>query len=121
MFKYLALALLLTIPGVTMAQNPCALYESLRTSPNPGVVKVQVLGAQQGIVGVMILGLPKKLNVSLNGIDVSHLTSDKQQIVCGRGAIGELRSYDLRALKISGGYFQVQADSCLDGMSVSCN
>lgn len=114
-----ALSAPLTVVQAQSLLNPCALYANLKTSPHPGVVKVQVLGNQNGIVGVMILGMPKRLNVTFNGMDVSKFNSHSQQIICGREVGGEMREYDLRSFKISGGYFQVQADRLIDGMSVT--
>lgn len=103
----------------TYPTNLCALYASLKNDASNKVVKVEVLGNQNGVVGVMILGLPRRVNATLNGIDVSRLKSDSRQIVCGRVAIGELSSYDLRSSKMDAGYFQIQADTLQDGMSVS--
>lgn len=101
--------------------NPCSLYAQLKNGPTNKALKVQVLGNQNGIVGVMILGLPKRVNATLNGIDVANLTTDQRQIICGREAVGELRSYDLRTSRMDAGYFQIQADTLVDGMSVSIN
>lgn len=99
--------------------NPCALYASLQNSPSNKVVKVQVLGSQNGVVGVMVLGLPRKVNATLNGMDISRLKSDSRQIVCGAKAVGELSSYDLRSTNMDAGYFQIQADHLSDGQSVT--
>lgn len=100
------------------AVDPCAMFYSLRKDRFYDVVKVQVLGVQHGVVGVMILGLPKRVNVTLNGMDVSHLKNDSRPVQCGREQVGELSSYDLRSLNIDSGFFEVQAGSLSDGMSV---
>lgn len=105
----------------SLPQNPCATFASLQKSPtDTSVVRVQVLGVQQGIVGVMILGLPKHIEATVNGIDVKTYLSDTRQIQCGRTVAGELRSYDLRKLpNMDAGYFQIRADHLSSGMSIN--
>lgn len=98
--------------------NPCALYAQLRKDASPDVVKVQILGVQNGVAGVMILGLARRVNVSLNGVDMRLNKVHSQQIVCGREAIGELSAYDLSATGMDAGYFQVQADTIVEGQSL---
>lgn len=114
-----SMALAATLPTMASAAvDPCALFYSLKKDVSYDVVKVQVLGVQNGVAGVMILGLPKRVNVSLNGMDVSRLKNDSRPIQCGREQVGELSSYDLRSLGIDAGYFEVQSGSLSDGMSV---
>ena len=52
-------------PTVIQGQNPCALFYQLQKGKRYDVVKVQILGAHQGLVDVMILGLPKKVNATV--------------------------------------------------------
>lgn len=114
-----SMALAATLPTMASAAvDPCTLFYSLKKDASYDVVKVQVLGVQNGVAGVMILGLPKRVNVSLNGMDVSRLKNDSRPIQCGREQVGELSSYDLRSLGIDAGYFEVQSGSLSDGMSV---
>ena len=82
------------------------------------MVKVQILGAHQGLVDVMILGLPKKVNATVNGMEVNRQKSKSEQIVCGKEAVGSLSSYDLRSLNIDAGYFQIYADGITVGKSL---
>lgn len=105
----------------SIPQNPCATFAQLQKQRNDmSVVKVQVLGVQNGIVGVMILGLPRHVQATVNGIDVKQYLSDTQQIQCGCNAIGELRSYDLRNIpNMDAGYFQIQADRLTSGASIN--
>lgn len=105
----------------SIPQNPCAAFYALqKTSTDFSVVKVQLLGVQNGVVGVMILGLPKHVQVSMNGIDLSKYLSDTTQIQCSRQAVGELRSYDLSNMpNMDAGYFQIKADSKSAGASIS--
>ncbi len=109
---------LVYVPVANAAVDPCAMFYSLRKDRSYDVVKVQVLGVQNGVAGVMILGLPKRVNITLNGMDVSHLKSDSRPIQCGREQVGELSSYDLRSLNIDAGYFEVQAGNLSDALSV---
>lgn len=104
-----------------LPQNPCATFAALQRTPtDTSVVRVQILGVQQGIVGVMILGLPKHLEATVNGIDVKSYLSDTRQIQCGRTVAGELRSYDLRKLpNMDAGYFQIKADKLSAGTSIN--
>ena len=114
-----SMALAATLPNMASAVvDPCALFYSLKKDASYDVVKVQVLGVQNGVAGVMILGLPKRVNVSLNGMDVSRLKNDSRPIQCGSEQVGELSSYDLRSIGIDAGYFEVQSGSLSDGMSV---
>ena len=114
-----SMALVAALPTMASAAvDPCALFYSLKKDASYDVVKVQVLGVQNGVAGVMILGLPKRVNVSLNGMDVSRLKNDSRPIQCGSEQVGELSSYDLRSLGIDAGYFEVQSGSLSDGMSV---
>lgn len=105
----------------SLPQNPCATFAQLQKSRQDfSVVKVQVLGVQNGVVGVMILGLPKRVQATVNGIDVKQYLSDTTQIQCGRYAAGELRSYDLRSMpNMDAGYFQISADHLTSGRSVT--
>ena len=113
-------------PTVIQGQNPCALFYQLQKGKRYelqkgkryDVVKVQILGAHQGLVDVMILGLPKKVNATVNGIEVNRQKSKSEQIVCGKEAVGSLSSYDLRSLNIDAGYFQIYADGFTVGTSL---
>lgn len=101
-------------------QNPCATYAALQKTPtDTSVVKVQLLGVQDGVVGVLILGLPKHVQATINGVDLRPYLSDTQQIQCNRKAVGELRSYDLRKLpNMDAGYFKIVADRISAGGSI---
>lgn len=105
-------------PTVIQGQNPCALFYQLQKGKRYDVVKVQILGAHQGLVDVMILGLPKKVNATVNGMEVNRQKSKSEQIVCGKEAVGSLSSYDLRSLNIDAGYFQIYADGFTVGKSL---
>ena len=106
-------------PTVIQGQNPCALFYQLQKGKRYDVVKVQILGAHQGLVDVMILGLPKKVNATVNGMEVNRQKSKSEQIVCGKEAVGSLSSYDLRSLNIDAGYFQIYADGFTVGKSLN--
>ena len=101
------------------AQNNCVLFYSLQKGSSFKVVKVDVLDAENGVVSVRILGLPNKVSVTLNGMDMGRQKVDSQQIKCGREVVGEISSYDLRSLNIDAGYFQVYAGGFTVGKSVS--
>lgn len=107
-----------SLRDVAANRNPCALFYSLRKNNSVDVVKVEVLGQENGLVGVMILGIPNKVNVTLNGLDVSRQKTHSQQIICGKEAIGEFRAYDVRSLNMDAGYFQVYAGGFTVGKSL---
>lgn len=100
--------------------NACALFYSKQQNKRYDVVQVSILGANQGKVEVMILGLPKKVSANVNGIDVSRNLAGTKQIQCGREAVGEYRLYDLSRLNnMEAGFFQVTADNLQDGKSLN--
>lgn len=101
------------------ATDPCSLYYALKKDGSNDVVKVQVLGVQNGVVGTMVLGNAKKVYATLNGIDVKKYKTDSTQIQCGREAVGELSSYDLRPMNIDAGYFELKAGPYVDGASLN--
>lgn len=105
-------------PALVGGQNPCVLFYQNQKGKRFDVVQVEILGAQQGVVDVMILGLPKRVNASINGIDVNRQKSRSEQIVCGKEAVGSFSSYDLNSLNIDAGFFQIYADGFTVGKSL---
>lgn len=105
-------------PAMPQAQNPCAKFYELQKGRLYDVVDVQILGVKQGVVDIMVLGLPKRINATINGIDVNRQQIGSKQIVCGREAIGNYISYDLNALKMDAGFFQVNADGVRAGKAL---
>lgn len=125
-WMYFALAFLQSVEAAgsskgAIPQNPCAVYKSLQKTPmDTSVVKVQFLGVQNGRVGIMILGLPKHVQATMNGIDVKPYLEDTQQIICEHRAVGELRSYNLSQMQgMDAGYFQLKTDQKSVGASVN--
>lgn len=106
-------------PTLVNGQNPCVLFYQNQKGKRFDVVQVQILGARQGVVDVMILGLPKRVNATVNGIDVNRQRSASEQIVCGKEAVGSFSSYDLNSLNIDAGYFQIYADGFTVGKSLT--
>lgn len=105
-------------PIMSVAQNPCARFYELQKGRLYDVVDVQILGVNHGVVDIMVLGLPKRINAAINGIDVNRQQISSKQIVCGREAIGNFISYDLNALNMDAGFFQVNADGVRTGASL---
>lgn len=125
-WMYFALSLIQSVHASVplkgaIPQNPCATFKFLQKTPTDySVVKVDILGVQNGHVGVMILGLPKHVQATMNGIDAKPYLTDTQQIKCNRGVVGELRSYNLKAMpNMDAGYFQIKADRKSAGASIS--
>lgn len=119
------IALLLALTCVTttnaaprggMPRNDCATFYARQQGESYDVVAVDIVGVTQGVVGVRILGLPRTLRATINGMAVKKL--DSRQIVCGREAIGEYALYDLKPFKIDAGYFEVRADGLKASRSV---
>lgn len=102
----------------SLPQNPCALFYQLQKNRSFDVVKVQIINDQKGLVDVMILGLPRKVQVTLNGMDVSRQKADSRQIVCGREAVGEFARYDLSAADMDAGFFEIKAGQLGDSRSI---
>lgn len=100
-----------------MPRNDCATFYARQQGNSYDVVLVEIVGVTQGVVGVRILGLPRKVVATLNGIPVKKL--DSRQIVCGREAVGEYALYDLKPLKLDAGVFEVRADGLKASRSVS--
>lgn len=105
----------------TLNINPCQIFIQKQKQPNNFEVNhVEILGDNgRGVVGVMILGLPKHVFATVNGIDVSNLKTDSTAVICSGQRVGELSSYDLRPLNIDAGYFQIKAGRFSDGRNVS--
>ena len=119
------MALLLALTCITTAQaaqrggmprNDCATFYARQHGESYDVVAVDIVGVTQGVVGVRILGLPRKVIATVNGMVVKKM--DSRQIVCGREAVGEYALYDLKPFKIDAGYFEVRADGLKASSSV---
>lgn len=103
-------------PRGGLPRNDCATFYARQQGTSYDVVAVDIVGVSQGVVGVRILGLPKQVRATVNGMVVKKL--DSQQIVCGREAVGEYALYDLKPLKLDAGYFEVSADGLKASRSV---
>lgn len=101
--------------------NPCQIFIQNQKSPTDFAVShVEIISdSGQGDVAVMILGLPKKVFATFNGIDVSNLKTRSQGIKCSGRQIGEIAVYNLRSLNVDAGYFQVNAGRFGDGASIN--
>lgn len=91
-------------------QTYCAQYANLKNSKRAEAVKAQILGVEGQVVPVLILGTPKHLKVTANGIDLKKYKTGEKALVCGAQRAGFTAYYDLSSLRMDAAVIEVKAD-----------
>lgn len=103
------------------ATDPCALFTYLQKNRSDMSVKhVRILGLNdRNIVGVMVLGLPRSMRITVNGIDITQYKTHSEQIICAQGAVGYLMSFDAGRVQADAAVIEVTADRVSASSSVT--
>lgn len=105
-----AAAILQSFSSPNVLQHACALYATRKEDKRNQALAVYYLGEKAGYAAVIVLGTPRQLQVSLNGISLTQYFIGAQELQCNHTRIGEMRLYNLQALPYHGALLQLQAD-----------
>lgn len=92
------------------SSNVCNIYVQEK-SLNQNFVYVNIASAQNNVIALLVLGYPKFLNVSVNGIDVKNTLLGSDDIICNGHLSGEIRYYDMKKVNVDAGVFEVRASN----------
>lgn len=87
--------------------DPCKVYDSLKGS-NEQLLQL-ACSAHGSQVDVLVLGTPKYLLPTFNGINVRKNVEKIDSIICHNKRAGEIRHYNLSGLNIESGVFTIQS------------
>ncbi len=99
--------------------NPCDVYDTLKNPLRAEIVDLRILKPKGYAVGIMIIGTPKNLRVTANGIDISSKKTKTEEIICSNHRAGETAWYDLKDLKADAVYIEVSSGSIKRGASIT--
>ena len=80
-------------------------------SLNKNFVYVNLAKDKDNVIALLVLGYPKFLNVSVNGIDVKNTQIGTDDVICNGHLAGEIRYYDMHKVNVDAGVFEVSTSN----------
>lgn len=106
----LILSLCLLLPQACFAfEDFCDTYDRLKSPQSASILDLRILKPQGTKIGLLILGTPKDLRITANGISLKPYKVKSEEVICSRVRAGEIAWYDLKALKLDAAFIEAQS------------